>query len=76
MSPATASQERDEHLKHYHEAIRAYRIAVFGLELDLAPDMFETAYKGAQDARRVFEHARQQLRSHVSAHGCRREVSM
>jgi hypothetical protein len=70
MSPAVSCPERDQHLKHYHDAVRAYRIAVISLEPDLPPNKFEVAYKRAEEARTLFEDARQQLKDHLDAHGC------
>jgi hypothetical protein len=65
--------ERDLHLKHYHDAVRAYRIALVSLDADLSPHKFEVAYKRAEEARALFEHTHQQLKAHVEAHGCRLE---
>jgi hypothetical protein len=71
MSPAPSCPKRDLFLKHYNEAMRAYRIAVISLEPDLPPNTFEVAYKKAEEARTLFEHTRQQLKAHVDVHGCR-----
>jgi hypothetical protein len=65
--------ERDLYLKHYHDAVRAYRIAVISLEPDLPTNRFEVAYKRAEEARTLFEHTRRQLKEHADAHGCQRE---
>jgi len=70
MSPAAPCPERVRHLKHYHDAVRAYRVAVVSLDAGLAPNEFEMAYKKAEDAHALFEHSRQQLKAHVDAHGC------
>jgi hypothetical protein len=70
MSPAPSCPERDLYLKHYRDAVRAYRIAVISLEPDLSPSQFEVAYKRAEEARTLFEHTRQQLKEHGDAHGC------
>jgi hypothetical protein len=70
MSPAVSCPERDRYLKQYHDAVRAYRIAVISLEPDLTPNTFEVAYKRAEDARTLFERTRQQLKEPMDAHGC------
>lgn len=73
MSPAVSCPERDLHLKHYQDAIRAYRSSVVGLDAHLSPNGFEVAYKRVEEARTLFEHTRQQLKAHVAAHGCQNE---
>jgi len=73
MSPAPSCPERDQHLKHYHDAVRAYRMAVVSLDADLSAYTFEVAYKRAEEARALFEHTRQQLKAHITAHGCQQE---
>jgi hypothetical protein len=75
MSTAVSCPERDLHLKHYQDAMRAYLSSVVGLEADLSPNRFEVAYKRAEEARTLFEHTRQQLKAHVAAHGCQNEES-
>jgi hypothetical protein len=70
VSRTTPCSERDLYLKHYHEAVAAYRLAVISLEPDLRPNKFEVAYKKAEDARSLFEHTRQQLKAHLDVHGC------
>jgi hypothetical protein len=70
MFPAEACPERDLHLKHYQDAMRAYRTAVVNLDAALSSKGFEVAYKRAEEARTMFEHTRQQLKAHVDAHGC------
>jgi hypothetical protein len=73
VSPAEACPERDLHLKHYQDAVRAYRNAVVNLDAALSPKGFEVAYKRAEEARALFEHTRQGLKAHISAHGCQQE---
>jgi hypothetical protein len=73
MSTATSCPERDLHLKHYHDAVRAYRLAVVSLDADLSSTKFEVAYERAEEARTLFEHTRQKLKDHVSAYGCQPE---
>jgi len=70
MSSAPSCPQRDLFLKHYNDALRAYRIAVISLKPDLSPSQFEVAYKKAEEARTLFEHTRQQLDAHMDAHGC------
>ena len=70
MSPVMSCRERDLYLKHYHDAVRAYRIAVVSLDAGLSAREFEVAYKQAEEARTLFEHTRRQLKAHVDAHGC------
>jgi hypothetical protein len=70
MSPASSCLERDLYLKHYNEAVRAYRIAVVGLDAGLSASEFEVAYKRVEETRLMFEQTREQLNVHVNAHGC------
>jgi hypothetical protein len=56
MSPAMLCPERDLHAKHYHDAARAYRVAVVSLDAELPPNEFEVVYKRAEEARAMFEH--------------------
>jgi len=63
--------ERDLHLMHYQDAVRAYRSAVLGLDPSLSASDFEVTYKRAKEARGMFEHTRQQLKAHLDARRCR-----
>jgi hypothetical protein len=70
MSPAIACPELDLYLKHYNEAVLGYCNAVVGLRGELSPSQFEVAYKRVEETRLMFEQTREQLNTHIGAHGC------
>jgi hypothetical protein len=70
MSPAVSCHERDQHLKRYHDAVRAYRIAVVGLDATLLSNQFNAAYQSAEEACKTFERVRGELEMHTKTHGC------
>ena len=70
MPSASSCPERNLRFKRYHDAVRAYRIAVVLLDASLPPREFDAAYRQAEKARKVLERSRQELKTHIAAHKC------
>jgi hypothetical protein len=73
MQPGAPCPEAEALLVEYHDAVRAYREAVIGLDADLPRQEFEAGYRRAEKARAIFEQRREQLQQHVYVHGCQLE---
>ena len=50
--------------------LEALKDAIYALEADSRVD-FQSAHKKAEDARQVYEAARETLERHLATHGCR-----
>lgn len=70
LQPTVPCPQREVHLKQYHDAVRAYRQAVAGLNAGLAHHEFKAAHRRAERTRDDFERAHRELEVHVSTHGC------
>jgi hypothetical protein len=70
MLPISSCTERNLRHERYHDAVRAYRIAVVLLDAALPLQDFDAAYRLAERARKMLERSRQELEAHVAAHDC------
>jgi hypothetical protein len=69
--PIRPCQEAEALLQQYHESVRAYRLAVLGLDASLPPYEFEAAYRRAEEGRAIFEQRREEMLKHAFLHGSR-----
>jgi hypothetical protein len=68
--PISSCPERNLRHERYHDAVRAYRIAVVLLDAALPLQDFDAACRLAEKARKVLERSHQELEAHVAPHNC------